>query len=496
MRINPSLSPLPARLFKPAHAWHLLQRAGFGPDAAALDRALADGLPRTVDRLMDFNAVDPHSLNPPEVDPDVRKPLNREQRMAYRRARRAEDEEVLEDFRQRRQEANQGDRQMINGLRQWWLDRMVRTPLPLQEKLTLMWHDHFATSYRSVRDAYLIYRQNELLRAHACGDFAELALGVVRDPAMLKYLNNNQNRKQRPNENLAREFMELFTLGEGRYTERDIKEAARALTGYTFHDNDFVFRENWHDPETKTILGLEKPYDGAMFVRRLLAQKACSEFVALKLYRHLVADVPDEPDQAPDHARGVIERLGKLIRDEKYDLRPVVRTLLLSQHFHDANHIGQKIKSPVHFAVGLQRMLGGPKRNLRPIGYMLHSAGQTLFAPPSVDGWAGGEAWINTSTLFLRQNLAAYLVTNHRRGASFNVKRLGYDPLAVVGDLGDEATPTAYAHRAVDLMLGPHVQGPTRRAVVDHASRADKLTPELATSVLLLLTAAPEYQLC
>lgn len=494
MFISTSLSPLPPDRFGPAEAWHLLQRAGFGPDAAAFDRALAEGLHATVDRLVEYGRIDADHLPEPELDPDVRRPPTPEQRALYRRARRNDDKQTLEKIRKRRQEANQADRKMILSLRQWWLDRMVRTPRPLEEKMTLLWHDHFATSYRPVRDAYLMYQQNRLFRRHACASFADLALGVVYDPAMLKYLDNHRNRSGRPNENLAREFMELFTLSEGQYTEADIREAARALTGYAFHDNDFVFRRDWHDDEPKTILGLTRKYDGEMFVRRLLARDACSDFVALKLYRHLVADIPDEPDKIPGYARQTTRKIGGLIRRHDYDLRPVIRTVLLSQAFYDAGLIGQKIKSPVHNAVGTQRLLGGPERNPKPIGWMLHGAGQNLFDPPSVDGWPGGRAWINTSTLFLRQNLAAYLVT-HTRGHGLNPDRLGYDPRAVLGELRD-ATPAGYAHRAVDLMLGPHVRGQARDAIVDAASRADALTPQVAVSVLLLTTAAPEYQLC
>lgn len=488
-----SLAPLPPDRFGPAQAWHLLQRAGFGADARSLDRAVADGLDATVERLVRYHAID-HDPPPPDVGPDARRPLTREQRRELAMARRNDEQDVLERYRERRNEANRADRAMFAELQGWWFRRMCDTPRPLEEKLTLMWHDHFATSQRSVRDAYLLYRQNQTLRSEACGNFAELALGIVRDPAMLKYLNNDRNRKQNPNENLAREFMELFTLGEGNYTERDIAEAARALTGYTYDDNDFVFRARHHDDGVKRILGMEHPFDGESFVRRLLVQRACSQFVALKLYRCLADDVSDDPDEVPRPARHVINRLADILRDHRYDLAPAVRTLLKSRHFYDPAMIGRKVKSPVHFAVGTMRTLNNPDRKLGPIRWMLAAAGQELFAPPSVDGWTGGRAWINTSTLFLRQNLAAYLVTGRRRGGA-DFDRPGDDPVALAGDL-QNPTPTRYADRMIDLMLGPHVDGPARLAVLDAAARARTLDRRTAGAILLLITAAPEYQLC
>ncbi|MFW5682998.1 MAG: DUF1800 domain-containing protein [Phycisphaeraceae bacterium] len=494
MSIDTSLSPLPPERFGRAEAWHLLQRAGFGPDADTLDRAVRDGLDVAVDRLVDYDAIDAPELEGPDVDPDVRKPLTEEQNRELRLARKNENDEVLEKYHQLRQKADRGDRRMITELRGWWLDAMASTPRPLEEKLTLLWHDHFASSHRAVRDAYLLWQQNELFRRHACGNFADLALGVVKDPAMLNYLNNDRNRKRRPNENLAREFMELFTLSEGQYTEQDIREAARALTGYTYEDNDFLFDTRHHDYGEKRILGVAERYDGEGFVRRLLSRQACSEFIALKLYRHFVADISDNPEEAPATAREVIPQIAREIRRSRYEMRPAVRRLLKSRHFYDAALRGQKVKSPVHFAASMLRVLGNPKRNRRPLQAMLRNAGQELFAPPSVDGWAGGRAWINTSTLFLRQNLAAYLVTNDR-GANINPDRLGYDPVALAGEL-EEPTTRSYADRMVDLMLGPHVRGPAREGVLDAADRAGSLEPRTAAAIVLLITAVPEYQLC
>lgn len=494
MSIDTSLSPLPAERFGRGQAWHLLQRAGFGPDADTLDRAVDEGLDRTVERLVDYDAIEAPDLGRPDVDPDVRKPLTDAQRQRLRRARQEQDEAVLEEFHEFRQKSNRRDRRMIAHLRGWWLDRMARTPRPLEEKLTLLWHDHFATSHRTVRDAYLLYQQNQLLRRHACGNFADLAMGIVKDPAMLNYLNNDRNRKRRPNENLAREFMELFTLSEGQYTEQDIREAARALTGYTYRDNDFLFASRFHDAGPKRILGVEARYDGEGFVRRLLTRRACSEFIALKLYRHFVADISDDPAQTPETARNVLTEVAEQIRRDRYDMRPAVRRLLKSRHFFDPAVIGQKVKSPVHFAAGTLRALGHPKRRRGPVQAMLRNAGQELFAPPSVDGWAGGRAWINTSTLFLRQNLAAYLVTHHR-GGHIDPAKLGYDPIALAGDL-DDPTPRAYADRMVDLMLGPHVTGPPREVILDAAESFGSLEPRNAAATLLLITAAPGYQLC
>jgi uncharacterized protein (DUF1800 family) len=312
-------------------------------------------------------------------------------------------------------------------------------------------------------------------------------LGIVRDPAMLRYLDNNRNIKRKPNENLARELMELFTLGEGHYTERDIKEGARALTGYTFRDNDFRLARWAHDTGEKTILGQTGKHDGEAFVNILLTQQACSRFIAYKLYRHFVADVDYE--HLPESAGIVIEALAKDLREKDYELSPVLTRLFKSRHFYDPAIIGQKIKSPVELVVGAVRSLGDPPYELRRLADSLGVMGQRLFLPPTVAGWDGGQAWINTSTLYVRQNTAAYLVAGPLRR---NAKR--YDPSPLLDELPGNR-PDAVVDRLVEVMIGRGIHPDHRKVLIDFARSKGAVNERVATAILLLITALPEFQL-
>jgi len=295
------LRALPSRDFGEREARHLLNRAGFGGSPEQVRELAAMGLDAAVDSLVEFQTVPMLPVRADEFDSDIVRPANEEERAELRRARERGDEAALDRYRREIQARQRSDRRQIAAMQAWWLDRMIQTPRPLEEKLALFWHGHFATSYRGTQDSYHMFLQNRLFRAHAAGSFTELCHGMIRDPAMLRYLNNNNNRRQAPNENLARELMELFTLGEGNvYTERDIREGARALTGYTFHDDEFVFRRRWHDSDMKTIFGQTGAFDGDDFVRLILSQRIVSEFICMKLYRFFVSDQPEAlPRDAP-----------------------------------------------------------------------------------------------------------------------------------------------------------------------------------------------------
>ena len=455
------------------------------------------GLARAVDRLVDYEQVSAHRLPDPPADPDIMHPPTRQQRMALRRARRNDNQAVIDAYRKERLEMRRKDRRMFRDIQRWWLRIMHDTPRPMQEKLVLLWHGHFATRYRGVRDAYLMYQQNALFRAEAAGDFTDLARGIVRDPAMIKFLNNDRNYRGRPNENLARELMELFTLGEGHYTERDIKEAARALTGYHVDDDDFAFRQRAHDPREKRILGRTAEFDGDTLVQHLLRQRSCPYFVAFKLYRHFVADVGDTLDEVPRDRRPVILRLGALVKRNNYRLAPVLKTLLKSRHFYDAHNVGRKVKSPVQLVIGTARTLGAPLRSENNALQAMNLMGQELFNPPSVAGWDTGRAWINTSTLFARQNLCTYMLTGkHPTEGGWTRGEIDFDPLPLIRDL-----PVKDAHTVVDffvdLMLGEHIPRQRRAPLVTFMQQRDKgLTRDSVVALLLLITAMPEYQLC
>ena len=281
-------------------------------------------------------------------------------------------------------------------LREWWLREILLTPSPLTEKMTLFWHNHFATSQQKVRSAKLVYSHNVLLRRHALGNFGALLHAVSKDPAMLVYLDNANSRRQAPNENFAREVMELFTLGEGRYTESDIKEAARAFTGWSI-DRDsgrFVNRWPWHDAGTKTVLGRTGRFDGDQVLDILLERPEAAQFVTRKLWREFVSPQPDETQ---------VRRLAAIFRDGRYEIKPLLRALLMSDAFWAPENRASLIKSPVELVAGTLRTLEIHPMTLRPAVAASALLGQNLMSPPNVKGWPGGEAWINSATLLGRK---------------------------------------------------------------------------------------------
>lgn len=496
MKTSTSLAPIASQDFGPAEARHLLWRAGFGASPSQVKQFAQLGLDAAVKRMVDYAGIDASALPEPDIDQDVLRPRNAEERKAALDARRSNDQDALDRIRRESLAARGADRRQFVKLQQWWIDRMIQTPRPSEERLTLLWHGHFASSYRSVRDAWLMYQQNQMLRENANGSFADLAAGIVRDPAMIVYLNNNRNNARKPNENLARELMELFTLGEGNYSEDDIKQGARALTGYTYRDNDFVFNERSHDGDEKTILGQTGKIDGDEFVQILLKQPSCAKFITMKIYDHFVADVGDVYERVPAEPRNVIDRLAELLRKENYAIQPVLLTLFKSQHFYDAGIVGQKIKDPIQVAVGTIRSLGTPTRSAQVVGQTLNTLGQSVMTPPTVDGWDGGRGWVNTSTLLARQNLTTYLISGKRPGKNWNKSQVNYEPEALLAELPDRDTRRVTDH-LLDHMVGPHVTA-DRRAPI-HKFMADRkagVTSDSLVALLCLITSMPEYQLC
>jgi uncharacterized protein (DUF1800 family) len=362
----------------PGAANRLQVRAGLGPDPA-LGAALQP-LPaaRAVERLVEAASVRREAGSPPPdwVGEEIALP---------RRGAKLTDE-------QRRALVRQTVQRGVE-LQGWWIGEMLATPAPLVERMTLFWHGHFTSGLREVRLPQLLYRQNVLLRAHALGNYRELLMTIVRDPAMLLYLNNQQNRKDAPNENFARELLELFTLGEGHYAEADIREAARAFTGWKALPprGEFTVVRRQHDDGVKHFLGASGNLDGDDIVALVLQQPRAAEFIVGKLWREFVTP---EPDPA------AVRRLAADFRRD-WEIAPLVRALL-REASGDARAAGALLKSPVEFVVGTLRSLDLP---LPPRAAALAAAqmGQTLFAPPNVRGWPGGDAWITTETLLARR---------------------------------------------------------------------------------------------
>jgi uncharacterized protein (DUF1800 family) len=299
-------------------------------------------------------------------------------------------------------------------LRGWWLREMLATPSPLTERMTLFWHNHFVSSQQKVKYSQLMYRQNMLLRQHALGNFGTMLHAVSKDPAMLIYLDNANNRKGAPNENFAREVMELFTLGEGHYTEQDIKEAARAFTGWSIEPDtgEFKWRPFIHDDGVKTVFGRSGNFDGDAVLDILLAQPACAEFIVSKLWREFVSPDPDKAEVA---------RIAQHFRDSRYDIKVALRDLFSSRAFWDAKNRATLVKSPVEMMVGALKQFEFSYDDPLPFTFAVAQLGQNLFSPPNVKGWPGGDAWINSTTLLARKSVLERLFrateTNGRKDA-------------------------------------------------------------------------------
>ncbi len=379
-----------------ADARHLLLRTGFAPTAAQVHEFAALTRVEGVDRILAQTRTAASTPPPAFVFDDT--PLR------YPNANTATAEE-RRAFRQTQL------RRMLD-LRAWWIEEMRVTPSPLTERMTLFWHNHFVSSAQKVRYARLMYAQNATLRANALGNFGTLLHAVSKDPAMLVYLDGAQSRKQQPNENFAREVMELFTLGEGHYTEQDIKEAARAFTGWSV-DRDtgaYRYRPALHDNGVKTVFGRSGNLDGDAVLDLILERPETACFIVAKLWREFVSPEPDPRE---------VERIAQVLREHDYDLQPALRALFLSPAFWAEDNRGTLVKSPVELVVGTLRQLEVEPSASLPFAVAVAGMGQTPFAPPNVKGWPGGEVWINSTTLLARKQF----LDRALRNIGFNAAR-------------------------------------------------------------------------
>jgi uncharacterized protein (DUF1800 family) len=435
---------------------HLHRRAGFGASWCELQRDLKDGPAKSIDRL----------LAPP---------------------RPTEDEvSALEGLRK-----GALDSEDVERLKAWWLYRMLFGNDPLTEKMTLFWHGHFATSNAKVKNLDLMAGQNELFRKHALGSFGDLLAGVAGDGAMLIWLDGVVSKKEKPNENFAREFLELFTLGVGQYTEQDIRAAARAFTGWATPGRLMVpfgrrggarplrFEAAAHDAGRKTFLKQTGNWSAADIVRITLQQPACATFLCRKLYRFFVSE--SEP------AAGLIEPLAERLRKSKYSVRAVVETILRSRHFYSKEVRRQKVASPVEHSLGLVRMLEVPRANVNLLALVAACGrqGQELFYPPNVKGWDGGKTWLNSTTVLERDNWGNDVVWGN---AGLGLEP--YDPLAWARKYGVGADKAA---AVLTTLLLQGDLGPAATRLVEAAGRDGK--PVGLRKAVQMLLHCPTFQL-
>ena len=403
------LSPLPASEWNADRAKHLLERAGFGGTPQDVER-LARMTPaqavkslvryqHTPDKFTPFQDSGSHDagLEPFAVSRPAATDLAKATGESLGVKVKPEGNRKAQQVADRYLYWLRASRLETHRLGYWWANRMLTTPRPFQEKMTLFWHGHFATTEEKVRDYRKLQIQNELLRQHATGKFRDLLVAVAKDPAMLAFLDAGVNLKGAPNENFAREIMELFTMGVGNYTEQDIKEAARAFTGWNYQGLKFVINPSQHDDGVKTVLNQTGRFNGEQVIDILLAQPVTAEYIAGKLYRYFVRE-----DLSASHQ----QQLGKLLRDSRYDTAAFMETVLLSKDFYSHGSVATRIKPPVELVIstykkmGLQAVPGIPDFNEQT-----ELLGQKLFYPPNVAGWAHGRSWITPGLLLARGNV-------------------------------------------------------------------------------------------
>ncbi len=360
----------------------------------------------------------------------------------------------------------------------WWSYVMLRTPHPLLEKTTLFWHGHFATSAAKVEESSAMYQQNRLFRQFALGDFGKLTHAIARDPAMLIYLDSATNRKAHPNENFARELMELFCLGEGHYSEQDIQELARCFTGWEIRRGQFRFNRFQHDSEMKSILGYRGPLPDGEAIDVVLNQAAAPRFIVRKLIRFFMFDESIASDE-------LVEPLANELRDHAWDIGHVVRRLLTSQLFFSDRTIGHQIRSPVDLVIGLLRTLEG-STNTYSLGDDLNELGQGLFYPPNVKGWDGGRAWINSSTLLGRANVIGRVIRDDKtRFAGGNLENYFHR-------LDADSAP-AIIDRLLELTLAVQPPPLVRDQLIEVVLRPGDRSTRIAEAIHALST-IPEFQ--
>lgn len=433
---------------------HLHRRAGFGLSRAELVAATKKGYAACVDEL----------LNPEKV----KDPL---------------------DDRLKELEGELFDLTVLEDAQAWWLYRMLHTKRPLQEKLTLFWHGHFATGASKVERAAYMVQQNRTLRDHAFGRFEDLLVAVSKDPAMLVWLDNAQSTKKKPNENYGRELLELFTLGIGNYGEEDVRSAARAFTGWKQKDGAFVYEPKEHDDEPKTLFGQTWPWKGEDVLAALARNPATAQRLAGKFVRFFARDEGD-PELEAALAREYLESGG--------EIRSVLRALFTSPRFLAPEARRAKVKSPCEFVCTAIRELDAsvPLRSIPP---MLARMGQALLNPPAVDGWHEGLAWINTATLFERANFANHLAT--QRGVAGD-GRFEPDPW-----VPKDATADVVIQNFANALLDGEVPAAMRTALEQYLKGKDKegkavafkptreALDEKVRGVVRLMLSSPEYQL-
>ena len=432
---------------------HLRRRAGFGATWGEIQRDLKEGPEPAIQRLLEG---------------------------------RAREEGVPEEFA--RMAETIGNAAVAAGsperLKAWWVYRMLFSPDPLTERLTLMWHNHFATSNLKVDDVALMLRQNEIFRRHCRARFAELLPRVAKDPAMLVWLDAEANRKEHPNENLARELMELFTLGVGNFTEDDVKEAARALTGWTVVRGNFRRVEQYHDGGLKTILGRTGRFNGDDLIAILLEHPATARRIAWRVCNTFLGE------GAFDET--MIEQLAQGLQENDLDVNWAIETVLRSRIFFSEGNIGNRVLGPAAFIIGAVRALDlfDPPPSTLLLAEQMRRLGQDLFYPPNVFGWGGGRTWINSRSLIGRGNFAVALVQGRLR-----TPKQSCDALGLARRHGFDSSHGSVALFFAQLLTGRALSESLTEQLHNLRLESSPLDADAVRLIVSAILASPEAQL-
>jgi len=371
---------------------HLYNRAGFGISYSDLNKLSRKNLNKIVDDLL---------KEPKKDDAITLVDTTESKRQLLVQAGLYAKKELDDEEKKMRQEIVRMQNEISRDLNIAWVNQMINTETPLREKMTLFWHGHFAC--RSNNPMYA-QQLNNIQRQHSLGSFRTLLVEVSKSPAMLQYLNNQQNRKGKPNENFARELMELFTLGRGNYTEQDIKESARSFTGWMYDkDGTFIFRKNLHDEGTKTFFGKIGNFEGENIIDIILEKPETAAFISRKVYKFFVNDNPNEAH---------VKELADHFYNSKYNISELMKKLFTADWFYNPENVGTKIKSPAEFLVGLSREFFVTYNKPLVLIQLQSSLGQYLFNPPNVAGWPGGQSWIDSSSLMLRMRIPSLVLND------------------------------------------------------------------------------------
>ncbi|HWB58118.1 MAG TPA: DUF1800 domain-containing protein [Chthoniobacteraceae bacterium] len=485
------LTPLDPKQWDLTKAAHLLNRAGFG------------GSPEQIEALhaMGFDKAVASMLNAPDDSQQFAKPADIAPVNYLAMIAGLADA----DKKTKVQEIQKQQRGNMLELMNWWLNRMAQTPNPLREKMTLFWHGNFATSVQKVKQAYLMWQQNETFRQNALGNFGDLAKAVSRDPAMMIYLDTRESKKEHPNENFARELMELFMLGIGNYTEDDIQNSARAFTGYRIdpRDQSFRYAPFQHDDGVKTFFGQSGKYGGDDIINLILQKPACAQYITKKLWKFFAYENP-----SPE----LVTQLGGSLRGYQYEIKPMLGEIFRSAEFYSAKAIRMQIKSPVQWLVQTSKILQTDMPPTIVSVNALRQMGQIPFAPPNVKGWDGGKAWITTSTLLFRYNLSNFELSNGGLGVQAINKLAAANKaagrpekevtnrkpvdLAVIAPPDVRSNPdkliASLCFRLYQSQLTPKETQPFRDFLKD---KAGDTSDQTVRELLHLMMSTPEYQL-